>query len=300
MDRTKKQRLKGMSGGTIDRKKAVGYCRDHKVALTTRTLKNHKCLSKQCDALKKYEDHPFWIEREQKKKAKKARKQALSGYGQNEKGDTKMKQGKVLLFPMFIAAGLCIVALIVGLVMMFVGKDASENPSNIIFDVVDEKQLEEIGYKKDMSGDYEFETEVFGLEGDMVVRVANEKVTSFCFISSSESTDVLSGEEAKRFTEEFVKAYSNELGFPIIEEPKLIQFEDDDNFKNCPEDKYEALANGYLLFEYSYRDAEGVLWIIQIYSPTPNEINGAINKFPDESGYAGFEPQVNLQKDVVK
>ncbi len=299
MDRTKKQRLKGMSGGTIDRKKAVGYCRDHRVALTTRTLKNHKCLSKQCDALKRYEDHPFWIEREQKKKAKKARKQALSGNRPNEEGDLKMKQGKVLLFPMFITAGVCLIALIVGLVCMHISSEDTEKAVTV-FGLSSETDVRKLGHQKSVSGDYEFTADIFGYEGKTVVKVADEKVTSIFFTASEEDADELTGEEAKAYADAFVKAYSKELGFPIIEEPKLIQFADDNSYKDCPEDKYEALSKGYVLFEYSYRDDDGVLWIIQIYSPSPEVMEAVINKYPDDSGYAGFEPQINLQKDVKK
>lgn len=71
MDINKTQMLHGLYGSKISRSKAVGYCRCHCAALTVKTLKGHGCLKKQCNALKKYEDHDFWRQREQKKQSKK-------------------------------------------------------------------------------------------------------------------------------------------------------------------------------------------------------------------------------------
>jgi hypothetical protein len=66
--------LWGLYGSHVSRSKAVGYCRYHHAALTAKTLKGHECLKKQCNALKKYEDHPLWKEREIMKARKKANK----------------------------------------------------------------------------------------------------------------------------------------------------------------------------------------------------------------------------------
>ena len=74
MNMNKTQTLYGLYGSQISRNKAVGYCYCHKAALTVKTMKGHECLKKQCDALKKYEDHDFWRQHEQKKELKKARK----------------------------------------------------------------------------------------------------------------------------------------------------------------------------------------------------------------------------------
>ena len=52
------------------------------------------------------------------------------------------------------------------------------------------------------------------------------------------------------------------------------------------------------MFERSYRDADGVLWILQIYSPMDNVLVGCINKYPDDSGYADYVPQEIIQKEV--
>ena len=64
MDMNKTQTLYGLYGSHINRNKAVGYCYHHCAALTVKTLKGHECLKKQCNALKKYEDHDYWRQRE--------------------------------------------------------------------------------------------------------------------------------------------------------------------------------------------------------------------------------------------
>ena len=78
MDINKTQMLHGIYGSQVSRNKAVGYCYCHCAALTVKTLKNHNCLSKQCNALKKYEDHDFWRQQQQRKEWRKARKERLN------------------------------------------------------------------------------------------------------------------------------------------------------------------------------------------------------------------------------
>lgn len=80
MDMNKTQTLHGLYGSKISRSKAIGYCYYHKAALTVNTMKCHECLKKQCDSLKKYEDHDYWRQREQKKELKKAHRQNISNY----------------------------------------------------------------------------------------------------------------------------------------------------------------------------------------------------------------------------
>lgn len=75
MDVNKTEMLYGLYGSYISRNKAVGYCHYHKAALTVKTMKCHECLKKQCDALKKYEEHDFWRQHEQKKERRRAKKQ---------------------------------------------------------------------------------------------------------------------------------------------------------------------------------------------------------------------------------
>ena len=80
MDTNNEEILPGLYGSQITRNRAVGYCNFHKVALTVKTMKCHKCLKKQCDALTKYQTHDFWRQHEQKKEMRKARKQVLATF----------------------------------------------------------------------------------------------------------------------------------------------------------------------------------------------------------------------------
>lgn len=78
MDVNKTEMLYGLYGSYISRNRAVGYCHYHKAALTVKTLKCKECLKKQCDAFKKYEEHDFWRQHEQKKAIRKAKKQTFA------------------------------------------------------------------------------------------------------------------------------------------------------------------------------------------------------------------------------
>lgn len=74
MDVNNAEMLTGLYGSQVSRARAVGYCRHHCAALTAKTLKNHECLKKNCNALKKYEEHDYWKEREALKQRKKQNK----------------------------------------------------------------------------------------------------------------------------------------------------------------------------------------------------------------------------------
>ena len=64
-------------GSHANENSIVAYCYLHKAALTAHQLKKKECLRKQCNALKKYPDHPYWAERAAKTKAKKLRRRAI-------------------------------------------------------------------------------------------------------------------------------------------------------------------------------------------------------------------------------
>ena len=78
MELNQQEMMPGLYGSQISKSRAVGYCPYHQVALTTKTLKRHNCLGKQCGALQKYEEHDFWRQHEQKKTIRRAKKQAMS------------------------------------------------------------------------------------------------------------------------------------------------------------------------------------------------------------------------------
>lgn len=66
-------KVKGLYGAQFDKCRACGFCHYHKKALTVKMVKAHKCLSKQCNALQKYE-HEWWRQRDLMKQRKKANK----------------------------------------------------------------------------------------------------------------------------------------------------------------------------------------------------------------------------------
>ena len=80
MDTNNTEMLNGLYGSKISKNRAVGYCHFHKAAMTVKTMKCHECLKKQCDAFKKYEEHDFWRQHEQKKELRKARRQMIGSF----------------------------------------------------------------------------------------------------------------------------------------------------------------------------------------------------------------------------
>ena len=50
--------------------RAIAYCKYHHCFLTTKMAKQHKCLAKQCSCFDKITSHPYWEQRERKKKLK--------------------------------------------------------------------------------------------------------------------------------------------------------------------------------------------------------------------------------------
>lgn len=214
-----------------------------------------------------------------------------------------MKDGKTLLCPMIIVGVLCVVAMIAGLFLWGPAKDTDDGiqGKGSIFAFQDKKSLEKAGLKVSPDGSYKIsETKAFGYEGSTSVKVKDESVSSISFTTTLFAEELLTAKEAKARVEAFVDAYSKEHGFTSEDEPVLVQFTSDEQYKDCPDDKYEALIQGYVMFERSYRDSESILWILQIYSPKDNVLVGTINKYPDDSGYADFVPQEIIQKEVVE
>ena len=71
--------VKGLYGSEIKESRVVGYCKHHKLSLTATTLRQHECLRKQCGALRKNEEHDYWLQRERLKEKRQARKDRLNG-----------------------------------------------------------------------------------------------------------------------------------------------------------------------------------------------------------------------------
>lgn len=56
-------------------KSCVAYCMYHKYYLTEKQLKRKGCLNRNCSRLFKLDKHPYWIEKEKKKRLRKIAKE---------------------------------------------------------------------------------------------------------------------------------------------------------------------------------------------------------------------------------
>ena len=212
-----------------------------------------------------------------------------------------MRKGKIVLCPMFIVAALCIAALIGGLIFAIRSPTPESIGEKLMFDISSIDELADRGLKPDLSGNYQMnEATEFGYEGVAEFKVKDENIKSIAFDVVLLESDPIKITDAEKSIKAFVSAYSERFGFPVVETPKKLQFVDDETYKSCPENEYEALLKGYVLFEYSYRDANGILWIVQIYSPKDNLLSATVIKNLDMSGYVDYEPQINLHKDVME
>lgn len=212
-----------------------------------------------------------------------------------------MKKGKIVLCPMFIVAALCIAALIGGLIFAMRSPISESIGKKLMFDISSIDELKERGIKPELSGNYLMnDATEFGYDGVAEFKVKDEKIKSIAFEVVLMESDPIKITEAEESIKAFVSAYSERFGFPVVETPKKLQFVDDETYKSCPDNEYDALLKGYVLFEYSYRDVNGVLWIVQVYSPKDNMLCATVIKNLDMSGYVDYEPQINLHKEVME
>lgn len=206
-----------------------------------------------------------------------------------------MKKGKTLLLPIIIAASVLIVAAAVVLIISLSGKTAEQS----LFDLNSAADFEKQGYKLSVNGSYQIiGTEEFGFTGDVDAAVENDKLLSVCFRTNLIEGEELNAEESKKKIEEFMASFSESEGFPLPEHPSVLQFTNDEVFETCPEDPYQALVESYVLFEYSYRDENGVIWLTQVFSPKDETLTALVMKCCDSSGFDGYEPLVNLQEET--
>ena len=206
-----------------------------------------------------------------------------------------MKKGKTLLLPIIIAASVLIVAAAVMLIVSLSGRTAEQS----LFDLNSAADFEKQGYKLSVNGSYQIiGTEEFGFTGDVDAAVENDKLLSVCFRTNLIEGEELNAEESKKKIEKFMASFSESEGFPLPEHPSVLQFTNDEVFETCPEDPYQALVESYVLFEYSYRDENGVIWLTQIFSPKDETLTALVMKCCDSSGFDGYEPLVNLQEET--
>lgn len=200
-----------------------------------------------------------------------------------------MNKGKIVLLPIIITA-VVLCGLITGIVVSLYPK------GNSIFSGTDLEYLKSMGAEESVDGIYRIsETSEFGYEGNAEIKVMEQEVLSITFTAVLLDGDKYEKTNLNKTVADFVSAYSNVLGFEVIDEAKVIPFTSDEMYQNRPEDDYEALKYGFVMFEYSYRDGDGFLWIVQLFSPRDNELDGTVTKLVDETGYDGFVPQISMK-----
>lgn len=201
-----------------------------------------------------------------------------------------MNKGKIVLLPIIIITAVVLCGLITGIVVSLYPK------GNSIFSGTDLEYLKSMGAEESVDGIYRIsETSEFGYEGNAEIKVMEQEVLSITFTAVLLDGDKYEKTNLNKTVADFVSAYSNVLGFEVIDEAKVIPFTSDEMYQNRPEDDYEALKYGFVMFEYSYRDGDGFLWIVQLFSPRDNELDGTVTKLVDETGYDGFVPQISMK-----
>lgn len=202
-----------------------------------------------------------------------------------------MTKGKVVLFPVIL---LCVLLIIGSLIAVcFV----DNQPTKSIFDYCTQADIESDGYKKALDDSFILSGICeFGYAGDGEVDTDGNAISCIWFVTNLSEDIERDAKNIADLTEGFVISYSDKLGFAYISDPVKLQYCDDETFAHCPEDDYTALAEGYLLFDYSYRDADGVLWIAQVFSPQENILKGMLIKQINEEDFEGYEPQIDMRE----
>ena len=54
----------------------VGFCHYHRAFMTVAEMKRKRCLQKGCNRMSRVDGHPFWEQRDRKKKRKQLKKEA--------------------------------------------------------------------------------------------------------------------------------------------------------------------------------------------------------------------------------
>ena len=73
-EKTNVQLVNGLYGSKFEKNKACGFCQHHHCYLTVKQLRQHECLKKQCNYLRKNESHDWWRQRSVMKQKRKEKK----------------------------------------------------------------------------------------------------------------------------------------------------------------------------------------------------------------------------------
>ncbi len=206
-----------------------------------------------------------------------------------------MRQGKIVLFPMFIVAALAVIGLILGLVFGLSGCKTAEPES--LLKSVSIKRLTELNAKQDYEGIYSLSgREEFGYTGEIRAEAKGEDILWVSFETALLEKDDFVQENVEKVVKEYLDAYADFIGLADELQPTVLQFTNDETYQNKPDDKVKALMESYVLYEYSVRDSQGFLWIIQICSPREELLAASAIKLIEELGFEGYEPQITMER----
>ena len=206
----------------------------------------------------------------------------------------KIKRKHLILI---IISSLVLIGLLIGLVIVL-----NQNNQKSVFDYENAKQVLSDGYKRSIDERFKLTgIKEFGYTGDAEIDAATDTIDSTWFVTVlSDDTCKLDSDQIKKLVDDFVKAYSKEFDFSFIEHPSLVPYCDEETYSDKPDDDCKALVEGYVLFEYSYRDKDGVLWLAQIFSPREDVLEGLLVKQFNDEDFNGFIPMVIMKEGEQK
>lgn len=196
-----------------------------------------------------------------------------------------------------IVSSLVLIGLIIGLVIVL-----NQNNQKSVFDYENAKQVLSDGYKRSIDERFKLTgIKEFGYTGDAEIDAATDTIDSTWFVTVlSDDTCTLDSEQIRILVQDYVTAYSEKFDFSIIEIPSIVPYCDEETYSNKPDDDCKALVEGYVLFEYSYRDKDGVLWLAQIFSPREDVLEGLLIKQFNDEDFNGFIPMVIMKEGEQK
>lgn len=188
------------------------------------------------------------------------------------------------------------VAAVIAVSLLFTGILIANKKSGFNIWKVTADKLSRLNINESLDGVYRINhIKCFGYTGDAEFKIKGDSISTVKFLYELEYPD--NANAAEKTVKNFVTAYSRDLSFTIQSEPTVVPFTDGETYKDKPDNKYDALINGFDMLEYSYRDKDGILWLAQIYSPTDCKLTASVTKINDETGYEDYEPQIDMRED---
>ena len=203
-----------------------------------------------------------------------------------------MNCGKTILLPIIVLSAIILIAGTVGTVLSL-----NRNPEEKSWcDYGSGDIFSGAGCRLSEDGLYHADSVTeFSREGVIAIDAEKGAVKSIRFITTLQEAGK-TPENAEKTCAAFLQDVAERIGFDQYGQPQQVQYCDAETFKHSPKDPYEALLGGYVLFEYSFRDDENTLWIVHLYSPTENVLNGMVLKLVDDSEYEGYQAQMEQEE----